>query len=115
MICISNDFKIYSVLKHPNTVGMLGITVNPLRIVIEFIKGGDLNKLLRSEKPGERVQLTLEQKYRIAYDIALGMNYLQSFTPPIVHRDLRSPNIFVSFSKSYNFYQYIYISNSLSD
>lgn len=34
-------------------------------------------------------------RLRIALDIAKGLNYLQSITPPIVHRDLRSPNIFV--------------------
>jgi serine/threonine protein kinase len=33
---------------------------------------------------------------RIAYDIAQGMQYLHNIKPPILHRDLRSPNIFVS-------------------
>ncbi len=32
---------------------------------------------------------------RIAADIAAGMLYLHSHTPPIVHRDLRSPNVFI--------------------
>lgn len=34
-------------------------------------------------------------RWRIANDVAKGMAYLHSFQPPIVHRDLRSPNVFL--------------------
>ena len=34
-------------------------------------------------------------KLRVAEDIAKGMLYMHSFYPPIVHRDLRSPNVFI--------------------
>jgi serine/threonine protein kinase len=33
--------------------------------------------------------------YRICYEISLGMHYLHSRTPAIVHRDLKSLNILV--------------------
>lgn len=36
-------------------------------------------------------------KMKLAYDIARGMQYLQHIWPPVIHRDLRSPNIFVSY------------------
>lgn len=43
--------------------------------------------------PDDKIPWTL--RWNIALDIAKGLFYLHSFQPPIVHRDLRSPNIFV--------------------
>ena len=40
-------------------------------------------------------ELSMNLRYKVALDIARGMRYLHSFHPPIIHRDLRSPNIFV--------------------
>lgn len=34
-------------------------------------------------------------RVRIARDVSKGLRYLHQLTPPIIHRDLRSPNIFV--------------------
>ena len=41
------------------------------------------------------VILDERRRMRIAVDIARGMNYLHSCVPPIVHRDLKSPNLLV--------------------
>ena len=35
-------------------------------------------------------------RLKIAFELARGVQYLHSFNPPIVHRDLKSPNIFLS-------------------
>jgi len=85
------EVQIMSVLRHQNIVNLIGLTIKPLLIVSEFVRGGDLHQVLcDSASP-----LSWPQRYRIAFDIAAGMEYLQAFTPPIVHRDLRSPNIFI--------------------
>ncbi len=39
--------------------------------------------------------IPFDLKMRMIFDVASGMNSLHSFNPPIVHRDLRSPNVFV--------------------
>ena len=41
------------------------------------------------------LQLNDQRRIRIALDVARGMNYLHSCRPPIVHRDLKSPNLLV--------------------
>ena len=35
-------------------------------------------------------------RVKIALDIAKGLNYLHTQKPPIIHRDVRSPNIFMA-------------------
>lgn len=76
----------------------------PKSMVLEFVDGGNLFDLLHPEEGGKPPlnpsDLPWSTRLNIALDIASGLEYLQSITPPIVHRDFRSPNIFVSiFSK----------------
>eukprot|EP01105_Mastigella_eilhardi_P017879 TRINITY_DN4121_c0_g1_i1.p1 TRINITY_DN4121_c0_g1~~TRINITY_DN4121_c0_g1_i1.p1 ORF type:complete len:1814 (+),score=437.08 TRINITY_DN4121_c0_g1_i1:50-5443(+) len=40
-------------------------------------------------------QLSWELRLRIALDVAKGLQYMHAFRPPVVHRDLRSPNVFI--------------------
>ncbi|KAA8516670.1 hypothetical protein F0562_016824 [Nyssa sinensis] len=81
-------------LRHPNIVLLMGAVTQPpnLSIVTEYLSKGSLYRLLR--KPGAEV---LDERRRLcmAYDVAKGMNYLHRRNPPIVHRDLKSPNLLV--------------------
>ncbi|XP_026403268.1 serine/threonine-protein kinase EDR1-like isoform X4 [Papaver somniferum] len=80
-------------LRHPNVLLFMGAvtSLRRLGIVTEFLPRGSLFKLLQRETP------TLDWKRRVlmALDIARGMNYLHSYDPPIVHRDLKSSNLLV--------------------
>ena len=82
---------------------MIGITLNPLRMVLELITGGDLFNFIHPYKENRKKSLPsaeFDWKLRLKFglDIALGMRYLQhGLNPPVIHRDLRSPNIFVCF------------------
>ena len=81
-------------LRHPNIVLFMGAVPKPpnLSIVTEYMPRGSLFKLLhRSGKPPDE-----RRRVRMAVDIAKGMHYLHCSTPPIVHRDLKSPNILVN-------------------
>lgn len=78
-------------LRHPNIVMFLGASTKfpNLSIILEYCE----NRSLWSVLQNKTVQLSWEDRRRIAYEIALGMNYLHSASIPIIHRDLKSLNI----------------------
>ncbi|XP_060201302.1 serine/threonine-protein kinase CTR1 isoform X1 [Lycium barbarum] len=82
-------------LRHPNIVLFMGaVTQRPnLSIVTEYLSRGSLYRLLH--KSGAREGLDERRRLAMAYDVAKGMNYLHKRNPPIVHRDLKSPNLLV--------------------
>ncbi|GAV85435.1 Pkinase_Tyr domain-containing protein/EDR1 domain-containing protein [Cephalotus follicularis] len=82
-------------LRHPNIVLFMGAVTQPpnLSIVTEYLSRGSLYRLLH--KPGAREALDERRRWNMAYDVAKGMNYLHKRNPPIVHRDLKSPNLLV--------------------
>ncbi|GLT94647.1 hypothetical protein SLE2022_123760 [Rubroshorea leprosula] len=82
-------------LRHPNIVLFMGAVTQPpnLSIVTEYLSRGSLYRLLH--KPGAREVLDEKRRLNMAYDVAKGMNYLHRCNPPIVHRDLKSPNLLV--------------------
>ncbi|XP_020211478.1 serine/threonine-protein kinase CTR1 isoform X1 [Cajanus cajan] len=82
-------------LRHPNIVLLMGAVTKPpnLSIVTEYLSRGSLYRLLH--KPGATEMLDERRRLSMAYDVAKGMNYLHKRNPPIVHRDLKSPNLLV--------------------
>ncbi|XP_057422709.1 serine/threonine-protein kinase CTR1-like isoform X2 [Lotus japonicus] len=82
-------------LRHPNIVLLMGAVTQPpnLSIVTEYLSRGSLYRLLH--RPGAREVLDERRRIAMAYDVAKGMNYLHKRNPPIVHRDLKSPNLLV--------------------
>ncbi|KAI4341950.1 hypothetical protein MLD38_026618 [Melastoma candidum] len=82
-------------LRHPNIVLFMGaVTESPnLSIVTEYLSRGSLYRLLH--RPGPREMLDERRRLSMAFDVAKGMNYLHKRNPPVVHRDLKSPNLLV--------------------
>ncbi|KAM9308413.1 receptor-interacting serine/threonine-protein kinase 2 [Gastrophryne carolinensis] len=60
-------------------------------IVTEYMTSGSLNQLLYEEDPSPAIVWPL--RFRILYEIALGVNFLHNLTPPLLHHDLKTPNI----------------------
>ena len=62
-------------------------------IVTEYCVGGTLFDLLYKKKD---LILKWELRLKILLEIAIGMNFLHTNVPPIIHRDLKSLNILLT-------------------
>ncbi len=82
-----------SFLNHDCIIHMVGISLEPLCMVIEFMNLRDLRHFLdHSCLPPWSLRL------KILMDVSRGMAYAHEQFPAIVHRDLKSPNVFLSLS-----------------
>ncbi|GMH35293.1 hypothetical protein BSKO_03161 [Bryopsis sp. KO-2023] len=80
-------------MRHPNLILFMGYCMSPqLCIVSEFMQKGCLHSILRRR---EGVVLEPKLQRMVAISVARGMAYLHSRSPPILHLDLKSPNILV--------------------
>ena len=82
-------------LRHPNLVLFMGaITeLNNISIVTEYCSGGNLFDLLYRKK---NIFLSWNLRIKILLEISIGMNFLHTNNPPIIHRDLKSLNILLT-------------------
>ena len=82
-------------MRHPNILLYIGgcISGPEYFIVTEYCENGNLFELLHGPRP---IVLNVKEKLHLALEIAKGVNYLHSFNPPILHRDLKSLNILLN-------------------
>ena len=86
-------------LTHPCVIHLFGVALNPSAMILEYCKYGDLYNFIEKRRMEEDSSITFPFTIRwmIALDIALGLEYLHSLSPPIIHRDMRSPNILLAY------------------
>ncbi|KAL2520748.1 Protein kinase superfamily protein [Forsythia ovata] len=89
------EVSIMKRVRHPNLVLFMGaVTKHPhLSIVTEYLPRGSLYQLIH--RPAAAEMLDQRRWLRMALDVAKGINYLHCLNPPIVHSDLKSPNLLV--------------------
>lgn len=89
------EFNLLKNLRHPNILLYIGgcISGPEYFIVTEYCENGNLFELLHGARP---IVLNVKEKLHLALEIAKGVNYLHSFNPPILHRDLKSLNILLN-------------------
>ncbi len=102
------EMAFLSELHHPNIVLFIGACVKQpnLCIVTEFVKQGSLKEILADNSH----KLSWKQKLGLLRSAALGINYLHTLEPVIIHRDLKTSNLLV---RSHNIIvpQYLMLSN----
>jgi hypothetical protein len=90
---IVGEAGIMTCLRHPKILQLYGcsITAQAIWIVSELCERGSLRMVLNNSS----MMLSQRQKLAMLIDVADGMMYLHSRMPPIIHRDLKSQNLFV--------------------
>ena len=84
-----------SVLNHPNIVRFIGAVYYPEKnsvfpVMMMELMAESLTHYVK--KPN----INMKMKASILYDVAFGLNYLHTYNPPIIHRDLSPNNILLS-------------------
>jgi len=89
----AREIWIMSSLSHQNLVKFYGFTIDPCCIIVEFVGGGDLFSFVLKTRSAEKLSYWPCLRLKIAKDIAKGCAHLHGSVPPVVHRDLKSPNV----------------------
>jgi len=91
---IVGEAGIMACLRHPKILQLYGcsLTMQAIWIVSELCVKGSLKMVLAQKD----IDLPFIQKLSICMDIADGMYYLHTRSPPVIHRDLKSHNIFIT-------------------
>ncbi|OSX72034.1 hypothetical protein BU14_0478s0002 [Porphyra umbilicalis] len=91
------EARLNSKLRHPNIVLFMGVCVEPAHvcIVTELMERGNVRDLLVGPPGGKPVKLDWAMRLSWAMDTAMGVAYLHSRNPPMIHRDLKTTNLLV--------------------
>ncbi|KAJ2850946.1 hypothetical protein IWW36_001470 [Coemansia brasiliensis] len=90
---IRHEISVLKQLRHENIVRFIGVCWDRhrLSIVTELCENGDLFEYMRRVPKPHFGQMTMYM-----HDIALGVSYLHTRRPSIIHRDLKSMNVLIS-------------------
>jgi len=94
---VSKEIQILNKVNHSNVIRLSGVSFNEGHwyLVYEYAANGALSDWLFSNKKMDDGNfLSWIQRIKIALDVAIGVEYLHSFTsPPHIHKDLKCSNI----------------------
>ncbi|KAK2372811.1 lysM domain receptor kinase [Trifolium repens] len=93
---VSKEIQILNKVNHSNVIRLSGVSFNEGHwyLVYEYAANGTLNEWIFSNKMDYGKFLSWIQRIKIALDVAIGVEYLHSFTSnPYIHKDLKCSNI----------------------
>jgi serine/threonine protein kinase len=91
MINFQREVSLMSQLRHPHIMQLVACAGEPLMVIVtKYMSGGNLYQLIHSGTVSDDAVFV-----RIVADIASAMAYLHACEPPVVHRDLTSPNVLI--------------------
>ncbi|EGZ26997.1 hypothetical protein PHYSODRAFT_470718, partial [Phytophthora sojae] len=96
------EAKMTASLDHPHIVTFVGVawdSLSDLCVMLEFMDGGDLRTLLSKYEAIKYPVGVDREKAIIALHVCHALTYLHSLMPPVIHRDLKSPNILLNQSR----------------
>lgn len=81
-------------LSHPNIVRFYGLCVVPpsISLVFEFCEYGGLDVALENSNSNPKGRWELSTKLKAWLDACRAVAYLHSFSPPLLHRDIKTDN-----------------------
>jgi len=91
-VALLREIALLASIEHDNLVKFYGFAFEerPNLLITEFCQGGPVFLMLHVTDP---IQLVIEQQLKMCADVACAMNFLHSFQPQIIHRDLKSLNL----------------------
>lgn len=101
---LREECQILASLRHPNIVQFMAYSIQPPAIITEYCSRGSLYDRLKEARQGgggggaARQQLPWQRRLNMLLDAAKGMLYLHTRNVPIIHKDLKSPNLLVESS-----------------
>jgi class 3 adenylate cyclase len=91
---VRSEISIIARLRHPNISFLIAASASKgfVYLLMDHYKYGSLFQLLRNPE----MDLPPSVRLRLALDTARGLMFLHSQDPPVLHMDLKTPNILVS-------------------
>ena len=85
LIMFKKEVALLAILDHPNVVDFVGVVTFPsYYMVTGYMHEGALDEILHDAD----TELPWERRLSLLHDVALGMNYLHTRVPRVIHRDL---------------------------